>query len=131
MSVDKVSVSKRIHPMPNESTVDGYSREFDELTRLTNAHNRKDAPAIDEVGYPWTCFTTIVVIGAFALLAILGVAVTTNNLIDPVPVIKPIEIKWKCPAVGETGECKLTRPFTLMPISIDVPFERHWLNYTQ
>jgi len=52
-------------------------------------------------------------------------------LFEKEPVTKPIEIKWTCPPLGEAGDCRLTRPFTLVPFYIDVPFERHWLDYTQ
>ena len=69
------------------------------------------------------------VIGCLVILAGLITVFCTDLLETPKPVTKMIEIKWTCPS-GK-ADCELTRKMTLMPITIDVPFERHWLDYTQ
>jgi hypothetical protein len=127
--MDNWEGGKKIHPMPK--TLDPPSEEFGETTRLTgNRHSEKEEEEIEEpTKYTFTCGTSAVVIGAVLLIAVMVAVLYTDLLSTPRPVTKMIEIKWTCPS-GK-ADCELTRKMTLMPITIDVPFERHWLDYTQ
>jgi hypothetical protein len=108
--------------------------EFNENSRLTDnkpSDREEEENLVEPAKYTFTCGTLVVVIGFLLLTAGLIVVFCTDLLETPQPVTKMIEIKWKCPTDSSDRDCELTRKMTLMPIEIDVPFERHWLTYTQ